>query len=104
MSWRDEPAERVRWAVEYGSQIHPQYATEFENGVSVAWHRVPSQLGCGPGWTEELRLEHYKNLCEIDNRVVLVGDQCSAMPHWQEGAILSSLDAITRLHERVVSA
>ena len=40
-----EPAERVRRAVEFGAQIHPQYLTEFENGVSVAWSRVPFTLG-----------------------------------------------------------
>src|SRR6202012_3992153 len=35
------PQERVRRAVEYGAQIHPQYRTEFENGIAVAWHRSP---------------------------------------------------------------
>jgi len=99
-----DPQERIRWAVEYGAQIHPQYRTEFENGMSVAWHRVPWMLGCGPNWDEDLRLKHYKNLCEIDNRLVLAGDQCSELPHWQEGAILSGLDAIGRVHKRVVSA
>ena len=39
------PAERVAKAVEYGSQIHPQYTKEFDNGVGVAWHRVPSAHG-----------------------------------------------------------
>jgi monoamine oxidase len=32
---------------------------------------------------------------------VLAGEHTSYIPVWQEGAILSSLDAITRLHERV---
>src|SRR5271157_1120199 len=38
------PAERLKRAVEFGAQIHPQYRAEFENGVSVAWHRVPFTL------------------------------------------------------------
>ena len=29
------PAERVARAVEFGAQIHPQYRTEFENGIAV---------------------------------------------------------------------
>ena len=77
-------------------------AAEFENGIAVAWHRVPSTLGCAGNWTEETRAEHYDDLCQIDGRIVLAGEHASYIPAWQEGAILSSLDAITRLHERVV--
>ena len=96
------PQERVRRAVEYGSQIHPQYRQEFENGVAVAWHRSPFTLGCAGDWTEDARKQHYDNLCQIDGRIVLAGEHASYIPAWQEGAILSSLDAITRLHQRVL--
>ena len=96
------PRERVRRAVELGAQIHPQYAKEFENGVAIAWHRVPFTLGCASDWTEEGRKQHYDQLCQIDGRIVLAGEHASHLPAWQEGAILSSLDAITRLHKRVV--
>ena len=68
----------------------------------MAWHRVPFTLGCAGEWTEEARAEHYDNLCQIDGRIVLAGEHASDIPAWQEGAILSSLDAITRLHDRVV--
>ena len=49
------PAERVARAVELGSIIHPQYAAEFENGIAVAWHRVPFARGCAGYWTEKTR-------------------------------------------------
>ena len=98
------PQERVAKTVEYGSKIHPQYAKEFDNGVAVAWHRVPWTLGCAGHWTEELRAEHYDNLCAIDNRIVLAGEHASRIPAWQEGALLSALDAIRRLHQRAVQA
>jgi monoamine oxidase len=98
------PATRVQKAVEYGAQIHPQYRSEFENGISVAWHRVPGALGCAAAWTEELRSVHYRNLAEIDGRIVLAGDHISEMPGWQEGAILSALDAVTRLHQRALAS
>ena len=97
------PAERVRRAVEFGAQIHPQYAEEFENGVSVAWHRVPFTLGCAGEWSDEARTAHYNDLCQIDGRIVLAGEHASYIPAWQEGAILSALDAIGRLHKRVVA-
>jgi monoamine oxidase len=53
------PAERVRRVLDYGSQIHPQYHKEFDNGVAVAWHRSPFTLGCFGMWNEETRTQHY---------------------------------------------
>jgi monoamine oxidase len=96
------PAERIARAVEFGATIHPQYGSEFENGIAVAWHRVPFTLGCSGDWSDDARSQHYRNLCQIDGRIMLAGEHASALPAWQEGAILSSLDAITRLHERVI--
>jgi monoamine oxidase len=90
-------------AVEYGAQIHPQYNEEFDTGVAVAWHRVPWTLGCYGMWKSDTRRDHYKNLCAIDGRTVLAGEHCSYVNAWQEGAILSALSAITRLHARVVA-
>jgi monoamine oxidase len=96
------PEERIARAVAIGGRLHPQYRTEFESGVAVAWHRVPFTLGCAGNWTDEARAEHYNNLCQIDGRIALAGEHASYIPAWQEGAILSALDAITRLHDRVV--
>jgi monoamine oxidase len=96
------PAERIARAVELGAKIHPQYRAEFENGIAVAWHRMPYTLGCAGNWTEKARADHYDNLCQIDGRIVLAGEHASYIPAWQEGAILSSLNAISRLHDRVV--
>ena len=97
------PAQRVAKAVEFGAQIHPQYNAEFENGIAVAWHRVPYTLGCAGGWTDRMRNDHYDDLCQIDGRIVLAGEHASYLPAWQEGAILSALDAIKRLHARVTN-
>ncbi len=97
------PEDRIRKAVEYGTQIHRQYPDEFETGISVAWNRVPGALGCFGMWTDELRGQHYANLCRIDGRIVLAGEHMSYLPGWQEGAILSALDAIGRLHQRVIA-
>ncbi len=98
------PEQRIAKTVEYGANIHPQYRAEFETGVAVAWHRVPWTLGCAGAWTEELRDEHYDNLCAIDGRIVLAGEHASRIPAWQEGAVLSGLDAIRRLHQRALAA
>jgi monoamine oxidase len=97
------PAERIKVALDCGAQVHPQYPAEFETGVSVAWHRAPFTLGCAGEWTDEARRDHYDNLCQIDGRIVLAGEHASFIPAWQEGAILSALDAITRLHRKVTA-
>ena len=94
------PQERVAKAVEYGTQIHPQYPKEFDNGMSVAWHRSPFSMGCFGMWSEAARAKHYEDLCSFDGRLVLAGEHASYLPAWQEGALLSALDAIERLHVR----
>ncbi len=98
-----DPAERVRRAVAFGTQIHPQYPAEFETGVAVGWHRVPGAMGCYGQWTDATRAAHYDNLCALDGRIVLAGEHASFIPAWQEGAALSALDAVERLHARVVA-
>jgi monoamine oxidase len=99
------PEERVRIALEMGSVFHPgRYKEQFSNGVSVAWSRVPFTLGCCAQWNETTRKEHYQTLCAVDDRIVLAGEHASYVGCWMEGALLSSLDAITRLHKRALEA
>jgi len=97
------PDERVRKALDYGSQIHPQYPREFDNGVAVAWHRSPFTMGCFGMWSDHARAKHYDDLCTIDGRIALAGEHASYLGGWQEGAVTSALDAIGRLHQRAVA-
>lgn len=97
------PSERVKKAVEQGSALHPQYKDEFDNGIAIAWHRVPWTLGCYGAWTDDVRKDHYQNLCQIDGRLILAGEHVSHLPAWQEGAILSAHDASARLHSRIMA-
>jgi monoamine oxidase len=98
------PADRIERALEQGSQIHPQYRQEFDNGMAVAWHRSPFTLGCFGQWSDQARAAHYDNLCRFDGRIVLAGEHASFLPAWQEGAVTSALDAIGRLHQRAAAA
>lgn len=99
------PEERIKVALAQGAAIHPeQYLKEFSNGASVAWSRVPWTLGCCARWTEETRKAHYQTLVAMDNRIVLAGEHASYVGCWMEGALLSALDAITRLHKRALEA
>ena len=99
------PEERIETALAQGSVFHPaSYRKEFLTGASVAWSRVPWTLGCCARWTEETRKEHYQTLVGLDDRIVLAGEHASYVGCWMEGALLSSLDAITRLHKRALEA
>ena len=95
-----QPQERIEWALRQGEKIHPQYRDEFKTGVSVTWHKVPWVLGCSGIWDGR---ENYEDAIAIDNRVVCAGEHLSYLPAWQEGAILSSLDAISRLHDKIIN-
>ena len=79
------PPERVQRTLDYGSQIHPQYRQEFDNGIAVAWHRSPFTMGCFGMWSTEARARHYDNLCQIDGRIALAGEHASFLGGWQEG-------------------
>ncbi len=98
-----EPEQRLREVLRQGRQIHPQYDKEFERGISVGWHRAPWSNGCFALWNDATRAAHYNNLCQIDGRIALAGEHASYLPAWQEGAVLSSLDAITRIHARIMA-
>ncbi len=97
------PEDRMQSVIDMGAQIHPQYRSEFETGISVGWHRVPWSMGCYADWNEKTRAAHYNDLCQIDGRLLLAGEHASMLPGWQEGAVLSALDAIQRLHRRVLA-
>ncbi len=99
------PEQRVEAALTQGAVFHPaEYRKEFMNGSSVAWNRMPWILGCCATWTEQTRAEHYQNLVSMDGRIVLAGEHASYYGCWMEGALLSSLDAIGRLHKKALAA
>ena len=57
---------------------------------------------CASTYNDADRKAHYQNLVALDGRIVLAGEHASKITAWQEGAVLSSLDAIGRLHKRAV--
>jgi monoamine oxidase len=99
------PEARIQMALDQGAAFHgDNYRKEFANGASVAWSRMPWILGCCATWSEESRAAHYQNLVALDGRLVLAGEHASYYGCWMEGALLSSMDAIKRLHQRALQA
>ena len=98
------PEQRIEAALKQGSVFHPEdYRAEYLNGVSMAWSRQEWIMGCCASWTEDVRKEHYQNLASLDGRIVLAGEHVSYYGCWQEGAVLSALDAVQRLHQRALA-
>ncbi|MCE7984981.1 MAG: flavin monoamine oxidase family protein [Caldilinea sp. CFX5] len=94
------PAERIELALQEGEKIHPQYRAEYETGFSVAWNRVPHMLGCYAAYSDQARSTFYPLLQATDGRIWLAGEHMSYITGWMEGAILSALEVVERLHER----
>lgn len=99
------PEERIEAALAQGSVLHGgNYRKEYRSGASVAWSRVPWTLGCCARWNDDTRQKYYQTLVGLDGRIVLAGEHASYVGCWMEGALLSSIDAITRLHKRASEA
>ncbi len=92
------PAERLRAALAEGGQIHPGYEKEMENGVSRAWLKVPFQKG---GWPESYKAP--EEMQKPDGAVYFAGDQATALPGWQEGAVLAAHAAVNAIGKRVAA-
>jgi len=93
--------ERMKFAVAAGQKVFPQYAESAETAFSIAWHRVPYNMGGWVNWDEEGRKTAYPILTEPDGRIYLAGEHLSYITGWQEGALESSWQQITKLHARV---
>ncbi|CAN5482980.1 flavin monoamine oxidase family protein [soil metagenome] len=99
-----KPDVRIERALAEGSNLHPQYRDEFENGFSVAWHKTPFSLGAYAAYDGPARRDHYPVLCEPDGRVYFVGEHMSWLNGWMGGALDSARQVASKLHERAQRA
>jgi monoamine oxidase len=81
------PQARINSSISEGSSLHAEYSSEVDRGISVAWTKVPFQLGA---WgTSEPGI-----LLTPDGNIFFAGEHLSILQSWQEGAILSAYRAI----------
>ncbi len=97
---RLSPAERQAHALTEGRRLHPQYDAEFQNSFSVAWQRIPYNLGGWAEWTEDARAKYYPVLNEQDGPFYLAGEHLTYLGGWMAGAFESSKAVVTSLLER----
>jgi monoamine oxidase len=100
------PEQRIAKAIEEGSAIHANYASEISaaDGITVAWEKIPYSQGGWAEWEDEQRAGAYRVLSQPDGPIFLAGEHLSYITGWQEGAIQSALVTIAQIAERVASA
>ena len=81
------PAQRITSTLAQASNVHPQFSGEAARGISVAWNKMPFQLG---GWG----ISSPGVLLTPDDNIMFAGEHLSILQGWQEGAILSAYQAI----------
>ncbi len=84
------PAQRINSTLAQASNVHTEFGGEATRGISVAWKKMPFQLGAwgksSPGV-----------LLTPDGNIVFAGEHLSILQGWQEGAILSAYEAIDQV-------
>ena len=99
------PADRLGHALRQGERIHPQYPAEYAGGAfSVAWQRIPYNLGGWAVWSEEGRARLYPILNEPDGPFYLAGEHLTYLGGWMAGAFESAKSVVAALNERVSHA
>ncbi|MDH2390983.1 FAD-dependent oxidoreductase [Streptomyces sp. HNM0663] len=91
--------ERLRVAREGATKLHAEFASNAvvpdALGMSIAWHKMPYMRAAWADW-QPGKPEHkgwYSTLIYPqggNNRFLVIGDQVSALPGWQEGAVMSA--------------
>jgi len=82
--------QRINSAMAQGSNLHPEMNGAASRGISVAWSKVPFQLGA---WGTSNPV----TLLTPDDNIVFAGEHLSILQGWQEGAILSAYHAIDQV-------
>ncbi|MFJ9854642.1 flavin monoamine oxidase family protein [Streptomyces sp. NPDC101150] len=92
------PEKRLKLAREGAIELHPEFKNKEvvpeDKGVSIAWHKVPYQLGGWAAWKpkDKEHMKAYKQLLQPEgsDAFYVTGDQISPLPGWQEGAMMSA--------------
>jgi len=90
------PQARIDSTIQQASNVHPEMTGQAMHGISVAWNKIPFQLG---GWgTSDPSV-----LLTADDSIFFAGEHLSILQGWQEGAIMSAYSAIDGVVQRDVS-
>ncbi len=89
------PQARIDLALNAGAEIHPSLAAHASRGISIAWSNVPYTLG---GWA----ISSPSSILQApDGPFLFAGDHLTYLRGWQEGAVVSGLNALANLTELI---
>ena len=103
--WGKMPVKkRLRKARQGAEQFNESFGKGLRDGVAIAWQNMPHIKG---GWAQwhvvKNAVKHFNVLDQgtgvggSDPVFFIVGDQVSSLRGWQEGAIASALNALSRM-------
>ncbi len=96
--------ERFRVCRESVERLHPGHSDRLGKPVTVAWALTPWSEGVGPAhpdWFQNPRGARYAELHKPEGPIFFAGEHLSYVQFWQEGAALSSHEALKALQARV---
>ncbi|NET08786.1 MAG: NAD(P)-binding protein [Merismopedia sp. SIO2A8] len=100
MSVQERLSEARKGAALFGEE----FAAGLRHGVAIAWQNMPYIKGGWAQWDNvNDSVRHYNQIVQgtgvngSNPCFFIVGDQASSLPGWQEGAIASALNAVSRL-------
>ncbi|ELS04594.1 monoamine oxidase [Xenococcus sp. PCC 7305] len=80
------------------------FAHGLAHGLAIAWQNVPYLQGGWANWSAVAEKEpgaknatYFNALLQGDKDFYIIGDQLSALPGWQEGAVASAINAVNKV-------
>jgi monoamine oxidase len=95
---RLDPRARLDAAIADASKIHPQLTTEFEFGISHAWHEEPFARGAFSYFSPGQLSSSLACIVAPEGRIAFAGEHASRWHGWIEGAVESGLRAAAEVH------
>ena len=99
-NWGEQTSQqRLKMAREAARNLGgDNFANGLQHGLAIAWQNMPYQKGGWAQWrTVDNRELNYNHLIQGNKNFYIVGDQLSALPGWQEGAVVSAINAVNKV-------
>ncbi len=76
-----------------------EFGNGMKHGLAIAWQNIAHIKGGWADWSTlgENQAFYYNNLTNGNQNFYIVGDQLSALPGWQEGAVVSAINAVNKV-------
>jgi monoamine oxidase len=93
-------AERLQIARDQGDKLHDGYGKMVEHGIAIGWNNMEFAR---MGWADEgdpTFGTHAQVLSKPQGRFVIAGDKLTYWSGWQEGAIMTALEAVKSIDKQ----